>query len=59
MTTGLVLLIWDVPLFEFLRKFYFDIFFALRGVSNLAKNYPDIGFNYLSDIDSALPSHRQ
>ena len=39
-TTGLVLLIWDVPLFEFLRKFYSDIFFALRGVSNLAKIIP-------------------
>jgi hypothetical protein len=38
--TGLVLLIWDVPLFEFLRTFYYEIFFALRGVSNFAKIVP-------------------
>jgi hypothetical protein len=38
--TGLVLLIWDVPFFDFLRSFYYDIFFALRGVSNFAKIIP-------------------
>jgi hypothetical protein len=38
--TGLVLLIWDVPFFDFLRSFYYEIFFALRGVSNFAKIIP-------------------
>ena len=39
-STVLVLLIWDVPPFQFLRTFYFEVFFALRGVSNFGKIIP-------------------
>ena len=36
----LILIIWDVPGFSYLRRLYFAIFFPLRGVSNFAKVLP-------------------
>jgi hypothetical protein len=36
----LVVLIWDVPLFGFLRSLYFSVLTPLRGVSNFAKIVP-------------------
>jgi hypothetical protein len=36
----LIVLIWDVPPFGFLRSFYFSVLTPLRGVSNFAKIVP-------------------
>jgi hypothetical protein len=36
----LILIIWDVPGFGYLRRLYFAVFFSLRGVSNFAKVLP-------------------